>query len=146
MSIGMLQILDLDFQIISANWQGHKNEDDEWVWTVFVDTEERDLGRLDLWKPSIRGDEAFLKGLEGPHLEGKKIYIPEAYDTARAEWLFTMYVFEHEDVFDHTLEFEKQLEDKINVAWSGKCNIAWDEKYGTDVPFKLEAEFTLSFE
>lgn len=47
-----------------------------------------------------------------------------------------LYVQEHEDVQEGTIEILDVQGGKLTVRWSGKANVGWSRKYGSNVPFE----------
>jgi len=77
---------------------------------------------------------------------GQTIDVPHAYDTERDEYLFTMYVFSHGDVFESQIRFLERHEKALRIEWRGTCNIGFDKTYGDAVPFALLADIQVQTE
>jgi hypothetical protein len=142
--INVLQIGDLAFEIKQASIEIEKDEND-CRWNVDVITVERmaNSGSEEgQWCPRLYGEYVLMPSAE--LAVGAVIEVPEGYDEEREEYNFAMYVFEHEEAFGNRLQVLELIDDRALISWQGLCHINWEAPYDRDVPFKLEAWFSVS--
>lgn len=141
---GHLTIADLDFVIDTATIAESTDPDGQRRWNVWIGTTARELDFPEYgsfrWAPNIRGDSVRVQAPLFASIIGQTIHVPDAYDTERDEYLFSMYVFSHEDVFDSRIRFLERHGDTLRIEWQGKCNIHFDSTYGESVPFAFIAD------
>lgn len=75
-------------------------------------------------------------------LTGKKYVWEEAYNDKGEEAGF-LYVLEHENVTEGTIEIMDVGRNDITIKWKGKANIFWDDVFGADVPFETVLQMNL---
>ena len=68
-------------------------------------------------------------------LKGKKFIWTEEYNEAGEEAGF-FYVQEHESVGQGTIEILEADAQKLTIKWSGKADVGWSRKYGSNAPFE----------
>ncbi len=142
--INVLQIADLAFEIEHASIEIEKDED-ECRWNVNVLTVERAVnGGVEekQWCPRLYGEYVSMPSAE--LAVGTVIEVPEGYDEESDEYNFAMYVFEHEEAFGNRLQVLELIDNRVLISWQGLCHINWGAPYDRDVPFKLEAWFSVS--
>jgi hypothetical protein len=146
---GHLFIKDLDFIIDSATLQETVDSTGLIRWNLWMDTIPQEIYYDEIpfrWAPNIRGDDVLIKAPPLAEIEGYEMEVPEAYDAETDEWLFTMYVFSHNDVFQNKIHFIQRLSNGlIRVKWHGLCNLGFssDLGYGDNVPFAFQADFLI---
>lgn len=141
---GVLTIRDLDFKISSAVLKERESEGRR-LWTVYIGTEEREILTPDLnppipmtWAPNIRGEDAPVKAPPHDNIIGKTVQVPHAYNRGTGEYIFSMYIFSHEDVYDSKITFLNRRDSEDLISWTGKCNVGYNAEYGDGVPFSLK--------
>lgn len=146
--LGQLIIKDLVFHIDSASLSEVKDKQSNRRWNLWIGTEPRELefdGMPWRWAPNIRGDEVRIQAPELSSILGSKLYFPNAYDRQSDEYLFSMYVFSHEDVYESEMVFLERSESSVRILWKGLCNLGFNSElgYGNGVPFALHANLSI---
>lgn len=67
-------------------------------------------------------------------LKGKRFVWKSSMNPEGEEAGF-LYVQEHEDVEQGTIEILDVSDEKMTIRWSGKAVVGWSRKYGSNVPF-----------
>ncbi len=139
------KILDQEFEIKSATLEEYVDESNNPVWTLMIDTNDKELAweSSETSAPNVRCEDMLSRWGNIEALQGKTIYVPDAYDTEIDECLFSLYVFEHEDVFESTITFGQIKNNKMPINWVGKCNVNWDGKYSSNLPIEIDAELSI---
>ena len=142
--LGHLTIADLDFIIDCATIAESEDAEGQRRWDLWIGTAGRKMefppyGSFH-WAPNIRGDSVRVQGPSFESIVGQTVLVPAAYDYERDEYLFTMYVFEHSDVFDSRIRFLDRQRGIFRIEWRGKCNIHFSKTYGESVPFAFLAD------
>ncbi len=75
-------------------------------------------------------------------LAGKKFVWEEDYNDKGEEAGF-LYVLEHENVTEGTIEIMDVSSNEITLKWTGKANVFWDEVFDAEVPFETVARMKL---
>ena len=75
-------------------------------------------------------------------LTGKKYVWEEACNDKGEEAGF-LYVLEHEDVTEGTIEVMAVNRNDLTLKWTGKANIFWNDVFGADVPFEAVVQMRL---
>lgn len=75
-------------------------------------------------------------------LAGKKYVWQEAYN-AQGEDAGFLYVLEHENVTEGTIEILGVDREDIILKWTGKANVFWDDVFGADIPFETVVQMKL---
>lgn len=75
-------------------------------------------------------------------LAGEKYVWEDAYNDKGEEAGF-LYVLEHENVTEGTIEIMSVGRNEITLKWTGKANIFWDDAFGADVPFETVVRMKL---
>ncbi len=142
MSINTLTIKDYLFTINSASISQSKDEQGNFRWDINIEAEGRKVDGV-LWSPKIYGENMKVDAPDLNNIVGKEIWIKEAYNYVSEEHLLKMYIFEHEDIWDSKIKFLARNGNKLLISWEGKCNIHWNDKYGENVPFKIETQMII---
>ena len=141
------KILDQEFDVKSAILKEYTDEDGDVIWNLNIETNDN----ISAWEsdetsaPNVRCEGMLSRWGNIQALQGKTINVPEAYDTETDEYLFSLYVFEHEDVFDSNITFGEIENNTIPVKWVGKCNVNWNEKYSSNLPIEIETELRIEY-
>ena len=139
--MNQFRISDLEFDIDSASIRENLSGG-ETRWDLTVETVEKLLFES-RWSPNIRGEDVVVDAPPFDQILGKTVCVPLAYDHDTDEYLFSIYVFEHDDVFESSITFLEQKDSKFLINWKGLCHVNWDDKYGRDLPFELKAWFEI---
>lgn len=99
---------------------------------------EQELSELHLYHNN--GFQTGVKKIE--ELAGKRYIWEETYNDKGEEAGF-LYVLEHENVTEGTIEIMGVDKNYITLKWKGKANIFWDEVFGADVPFEAVFQMKL---
>lgn len=137
--IGTLKIRDLEFEIVSASLVEVFSGDSR-AWDFHLWTKQRMLFDAP-WAPDISGERIAVAAPPLSQIVGNSVEIPLAYNHETDEYLVTMYVFSHNEVYDSVLDFLERDGSRLLIRWNGKCTIRFGEDYGEDIPFVLKAWF-----
>ena len=138
---GTFRLRDLEFEIDSASIEEDLSESKP-RWTLYIGTKERSLFDF-RWAPNIRGEDVLVDAPPFSEIVGSTVKVPLAYDHDTDEYLFSMYVFQHDDVFDSSITFLERKDGKFLIHWKGLCHVNWGEEYRRDVPFEFKTWFDI---
>lgn len=105
------------------------------LWEVEVETESEEYDG-ERWEPRLYYQGLLVDAFEdaGPHgrLTSWVSTSDEGYPHPEAGY---MYVFGHHGLRSCTVTFGIQAGRFIELKWSGKCDVFWDDEFSKDVPF-----------
>ena len=143
---GRLRLADLDFDIQKATLSGWM-ADPYWVatygdrwdrvalrWSLDVATIARDLDE-ETWAPRF-DVEIEASPSCWPDLDG--------LEQAWTEPHGNVYVFGHEPLRESRLSIGPREGTRFALRWAGHCDVGWNQRYGSDLPFEIEAWATFS--
>lgn len=118
-------------------------EGKELSWQLDVRMEEVEVDDAP-WEPSIYHHSLLLPVRRWMEIEGQTITWVTACDPETDEPNGGFYVWEHEDIPRAVLRFLTRNGTGFQLSWEGECNVFWDERFGENVPFRLQtvASFT----
>jgi hypothetical protein len=140
-SAGRLRLADLDFEIAHATLSGWMT-DPYWVatwggpgdrvalgWSIDVTAREREVAGQ-CWAPRL---EVAIDASPArwPELAG--------VERAWAEPHGNLYVFGHEPLRESRLRIGALDGARFELRWRGRCDVLWDERYGGDLAFEVDA-------
>lgn len=137
-----LKIKNLEFAITSASISEAKDHDGNTRWSISVKTGKKKIDGH-IWQPSIQGENMLVNAPSLAKIIGKEIYIKDAYNHKTDEYLLSLYIFEHEDIWDSRIQFISREMDTLKVQWTGRCNIHWNEEYSENIPFQIDANLEI---
>jgi hypothetical protein len=144
MAVGKLKIGDKKLKVKEATISESFCKDGHPFWTIEVETEEKKFREYPdyPWKFRFYSEDMPVDAPGLDEIVGCEVKIEEDYDEYGEENI-TMYFFEHQETWGHKIKFVGKKGDKLRAKWTGRCEMAWDEKYGDDVPFELQVDFTV---
>jgi hypothetical protein len=137
-----LKIKDRTFKIISASISEENDGERNNRWDISIRTEGKKIDGQN-WAPAITGESIIVDAPSLEKIVGEEVVIKEPYDHDANEYLLTMYVFEHHEVWESRIKFLSKRENKLIINWTGKCNIYADDEYDENVPFEINTELTV---
>jgi len=138
-----LKIKDRAFKITLATISEKIENNGKKRWNLKIETEGEKYNDI-MWAPSITGENMLVSAPELESIVGKEVEIKEAYNQEGQEYMLIMYVFEHHDTRENKIKFLSKNGNKLLVDWTGKCDIFWNDEYGENVPFSVEAELEIT--
>ena len=139
----MFKIEDIHFDIEYAILDAFVDDEDMTLnWGVEVAGVRKDVGGQSL-KPKAQSEILFkTRPEELTHwtdIAGKEISWEEGLDEEEEPY-GTLYLFEHEPVYDSTILLGKGLnKNEIRIEWKGKCDLHWTEKDNVGQSFEIAA-------
>ena len=79
----------------------------------------------------VSREEALVSSLEIKHKWSN------AHTSYRATSFASMFIFEHEDIYEGSLSIQWSKDKKLFCNWAGLCNFDW-RNFDTDVPIHIE--------
>ncbi|WP_143451547.1 hypothetical protein [Janthinobacterium sp. 13] len=107
----------------------------EHLWEIEVETESEEFDG-ERWEPRLYHQGLLASAFENVGLEGK-----------RTSWIATndkgyphpeggyMCVLGHHDVRSCIVTFGNQSGGHLELKWSGKCDVFWNDEFSEDIPF-----------
>lgn len=106
-------------------------------------TAKNNQGEYDLSELRLYHNNGFQTGVRKiAELAGKK-YVWEGTYNDKGEEAGYLYVLEHEDVTEGTIEILDVSKNAVTLKWTGKANVFWNDTFGADVPFETVVRMKL---
>jgi hypothetical protein len=112
-------------------------------WMLHIFAKDRVFDGM-VWRPNIRHEGLHFPTRRWAEIVSQIVEWNSPWDESTGQPNGGFYVFGHEDISRAVLRFDDRDRTKFRVAWNGLCNVLWDDEYGRDVPFAVEAWATLA--
>ena len=137
---GFIRLRTRQFKVSSATLsRGSKAN----LWSIEIETMKRVFDE-EAWEPRLYHQGLLLSAETPQQLSGLQTSSGQSASAigVHPELCF-LYVFGHEPVSQWTIKFGEYHEGTVPVAWSGRCDVSWDDEFGEDVPLVCECMLRL---
>ncbi len=132
-----LKIGAYSFKINTNNSYINEHNDDFTKWTLLIETEEGTFLDNYTCAPNIRGENILADFGHLNDLIGKTLYIKEAYNFLREEYLFTLYLQRHASIKENEITIKKIENNIVYIDWKGIIEDLHFGEYDQNTPFEL---------
>lgn len=133
----MLRVKDREFKTNECIFFATIDDENSLSWNFRVSTYGQKFDEF--WEPVVSGENMLIKLPQADVIVGETVAVPDAYDPKSDKYFFTMYVFEHEDMYQNRIKFLQRRNNIFQILWTAKCNINWDEEYGQGLDVCIDA-------
>jgi hypothetical protein len=145
-----LLLKDRRFAIARARLSGYINDpywcdtfnrgkDKELFWAINIEARSQEFDD-EMWAPSIYHESLRFPVRNWQALEGQSLTWDSPFDQETGELNGGFYVVEHEAISRATLSIRGRHGKRFHIHWDGLCDVFWDDDFGENVPFAVDAE------
>jgi len=114
-------------------------------WGIEIETDGQEFDREN-WAPYLYHQGLRIDATNAAELQGRTVrwYASRDPDYEHPE-IGSMYVFGHHDVRQCVITFGEIFAGRIELSWTGLCDVFWDVSFKENVPFRCKCRAVIKF-
>jgi hypothetical protein len=128
---GTIALRERVFQVKRAEIGRHGGS-----WCIEIDTDGQEFDHEN-WAPYLYHQGLRMDATDAAELQARTVSWRTSHDPGYDHpEIGTMYVFGHHDVRNCEIIFGAVSGGKIELSWTGECDVFWDDDFKENVPFR----------